>query len=368
MLLVVRDDARASDVLYGVGFTDFQAYNGYGGRSLYEFNSGGGTTVSGGQRAVKVSFDRPFRQGTTQELNWYTRIEQQAVSWLEAQGYDVAYQSDTDMDRNGVRVRNHRAYILPSHDEYYSAGMRTALEQARDAGVHLFSIGANQVYWKIRFEDGPGGTDRIQVCYKSTQSGGADPSGIPTGTWRDPAGANNPENALLGSMYVGDNDAQQFPFVVSAASGRDRLYRYTGLDAQANGTSTSIPGIVGWEWDARVANGFEPAGVQTIASSPVSGNLLTDAGRVYAPGSTTVHVTRYRAPSGALVVNAGTNQWGFGLARNSAGDGTPDSRIEQMYEKVLSDMGALPQTPLAALTIDDPAATQRAPPACRSAR
>ena len=36
------------------------------------------------------------------------------------------------------------------------------------------------------------------VYYKTTQSGGADPSGIPTGTWRDPAGANQPENALTG--------------------------------------------------------------------------------------------------------------------------------------------------------------------------
>ena len=33
--------------------------------------------------------------------------------------------------------------------------MRTALEQARDAGIDLFFTGANEVYWKVRFEAEP---------------------------------------------------------------------------------------------------------------------------------------------------------------------------------------------------------------------
>ena len=68
------------------------------------------------------------------------------VYWLEHYGYDVAYQSDTDMELNGARVKNHKAYVLGAHDEYYSAAMRTALEQARDAGTDLFDTGANALY------------------------------------------------------------------------------------------------------------------------------------------------------------------------------------------------------------------------------
>ena len=36
VLLVVRNDAANADVLYGVPDTTYQAYNNYGGKSLYD--------------------------------------------------------------------------------------------------------------------------------------------------------------------------------------------------------------------------------------------------------------------------------------------------------------------------------------------
>src|SRR5207253_2612663 len=53
VIFVVRDDGRASDLVYGVPLNTYQAYNNYGGKSLYDFNSSGG-------KAVKVSFNRPY--------------------------------------------------------------------------------------------------------------------------------------------------------------------------------------------------------------------------------------------------------------------------------------------------------------------
>ncbi|MEZ5098336.1 MAG: DUF6605 domain-containing protein [Thermoleophilia bacterium] len=364
VLLVVRDDARDSELLYGAAFTNYQAYNNYGGRSLYDFNSSGSLTVAGTSRAVKVSFDRPFEQPRSGLRDWYTRTDFALVKWLEREGYDVAYQSDSDMERNGARVLDHETYVMPAHDEYYSANMRGALQAARDAGVNIFNSGANGIYWKIRFENSPidGGQDRVQVAYKSTQSGGPDPSGIPTGTWRDPAGANNPENALLGVMYIGDNDNLYFPLVVSATEGTDRVFRNTGLDAQAPGSSTTIgSGLVGWEWDARVANGFEPAGVKTLASSPVTGGLVQGAGSGQVQGSATIHSVKYTAPSGALVFSAATNHWSRGLERNGENVGEPNVLIQQITTNVLQDMGAVPQTPAGDIELDNPAGRPNAP-------
>jgi hypothetical protein len=359
ILLAVRDDARSSDLLYGVGFSTFQAYNNYGGKSLYDFNSSGNITVAGTARAVRVSFDRPFAQSRSPGLrDWYTRDEFASVRWLEQEGYDVAYTSNTDLEANPARVRNHRAYFSAAHDEYWSAGMRTALEQARDASpaVHLFFSGSNEVYWKIRYENGPnGGVNRVETCYKSIQSGGPDPSGIPTTTWRDPV-VNKPENALSGVMYVGDNDSQYFPLVVSPAEGADRIYRYTALNTATSTTSIGTD-LVGWEWDARASNGFEPAGTKTLASSPVSGNLIQNNGQFGSPGSTTARAVKYTAASGALVFSTGTNHWNRGLAKNNDGSGTPDVRIQQATTNVLSDMGVLPQTPASGITADDPLAT-----------
>ena len=95
IMLVVRDDSSHSDLLYGPGMSNFQAYNNYGGKSLYDFNSGGGATVAGTPRAVKVSFDRPFEQPRSGLRDWYTNTEFATVSWLEQSGYDLSYVSNT---------------------------------------------------------------------------------------------------------------------------------------------------------------------------------------------------------------------------------------------------------------------------------
>lgn len=363
ILLVVRDDSRKSDLLYGVAVSNYQSYNNYGGKSLYDFNSNGSNTIAGSPRAVKVSYDRPFEQPRSGQRDWYTRNEMGTVSWLEQSGYDVAYVSNTDLETNGSLLLSHKAYLSAAHDEYWSAGMRSAAKQARDSGVDLFFSGSNEVYWKIRFENSPvtGAAGRVQVCYKSTQRNPdgtyapPDPSGIPTGTWRDPNGANQPENALTGEMYVGDNDNKYFPLVVPAADGTDRVFRYTPLSTQAPGTSTSLgASLVGWEWDARVANGQEPVGVKTLTESPVTGNLIQANGGFQVAGSATVSAVKYTAPSGALVFTTGTNHWARGLGLNAAGVGEPNQNIQQVTTNVLEDMGVVPATSAANITLDNP--------------
>jgi hypothetical protein len=212
------------------------------------------------------------------------------------------------------------------------------------------------VYWKVRFERG----GRVLVCYKSTQSGGPDPSGIPTGTWRDPTGANRPENALIGAMYIGDNASRDFPLRVSAQQSADRIWR----NAIPPGTARSIgSGIVGWEWDARVANGFEPPGVVTLAGSAVTGDLLTDAGRFYMPGNAMAHVVKYLGPKGSLVFATGTNRWNRGLGPNADGVGQPVAEIEQATTNVLLDMGVVPPAPGPGTVIQDPILRPRPGPA-----
>jgi hypothetical protein len=355
ILLTIRDDSRKAQLVYGVGYATFEAYNNYGGRSLYDFNSSGSPTISGTPRAVKVSFDRPFEQPRSGLRDWYTRTEVATVSWLEQSGYDVSYIANTDLETRPSLISGIKAYISPAHDEYVSAAMRNALTASRDSGVSLFFSGGNEIYWKIRFENGgDGSSGRVEVCYKSTQSGTADPSGTPTGTWRDPSGANAPENGLVGQMYIGDNDNTYFPLVVSAVEGGDRAFRYTPLSGQPpNGSMSLGTSLVGWEWDARVNNGQEPPGVHTLATSPVTGELLQNNGANYNPsGSAGVNITKYIAASGATVFATGTNNWNRGLAPNAAGVGEPDSRIQQITTNVLSDMGAQPQTPSAGIILD----------------
>jgi len=332
IILVVRHDGDNGDLLYQLPTNTYQAYNNYGGKSLYTFNSSGYTTLAGTPRAVKVSFDRPYQQTITGQNNWFPEADQGNIAWLERQGYSVDYITSTDLQTGGGQLASHPVFVSGAHDEYWSQQMRDAVTAARDSGHSIFWLGSNQVYWKTRSEASPfsGQNDRVEVCYKTTESGPPDPSGQPTGTWRDPAGANAPENALVGSQYVGDNDFNDFPMVVTAAEGKQRSWRHTSLASLAPNTSQTFgTNLVGWEWNDRAANGQEPAGVQSIFSAPTNGNILQDAGRVYAQGSATGTGTYYKAASGAVVFSTSTNNWSLGLALNGFGQGEPNTFIKQ---------------------------------------
>jgi hypothetical protein len=347
MLLTVRETGRTAPVLFDVPTSTYQAYNGYGGRALYTWNSSGQPTVSGQKRAVKVSYDRPYEQSVTKQHDFFTQSDIQLSSWLERQGYDLAYVDSVDVNAGRANLSQRTAVVLASHDEYQSPQMRSALTAARNAGVSIASFGANALFWSARFEASPssGVAERTLVSYKTTESGPADPSGVPTSTWRDPLGANQPENALMGGMYIGQNTGSSYPLYVTSAQGKHRIWRYAGLSALAPGTSAQISyHLVGWEWDARVANGQAPAGVEAVASSPVSGDLLQDAGRVYAPGSAVSEATLYRTAGGATVFSAGTNNWSLGLGYNVDGRGEPDPIIHQATANLLADMRVQPAT------------------------
>ncbi len=349
ILLTIRKDGSTSNVLYEVPDTTYQAYNNYGGKSLYD-------TTSGGNRARKVSFDRPYSQPNfvgADRYDYYTRTDVETVGWLEQNGYDTTYLGSYDLNRAGAQAANHKILISGSHSEYWSTAMFNAAVAARDAGTSLAFMGANAVYWKIRFENGAGGANRVQVCYKVVQSLPADPVER-TSTWRDPAGPNRPENSLIGGMYIGDNDQTYFPLQVDSAEGKNRFWRHTSLAALPTGTTASIGStLVGWEWDARVENGLQPAGVQVLASSPVTGQLVQGNGASYVPGSSAVQESvLYRASSGAWVFGSGTNHWSRGLGRNADNVGEPDSRIQQAMVNLLQDAGARPTTPAAGMVVD----------------
>jgi hypothetical protein len=357
VLFVVRNDASTSDVLFTVPTSTYQAYNNWGDKSLYDYNSYGDPTVSGAARAVKVSYDRPYANAQTYwpDPNWFGSNDVASAAFLERNGYDVTYNTSTDLHRSASLVANHKSFVSPTHDEYWSSEMRNGVKAARDAGTGLFWLGSNQVYWKIRYEASPfsGTANRVEVAYKSTQSGAVDPVG-PTGTWRDPAGANAPENALVGQMYIGDNDASTFKLGVTAAEGKTRVWRHTEAATLAPNTTIQLGlKLLGWEWNDRVANGQEPAGLKTFASSAVTGQLVQHDGRDYlANASATSTGTHYRAASGAWVVSTGTNNWFRGLGLEGTGDGEPNEVIQQATINVLSDMRSLPTTPMTGMVVD----------------
>ncbi len=129
--------------------TTWQAYNAYGGYSLY--HGPDGQTAS---RALAVSFDRPYGTETGQGASEYGQNMQPLVVLVERLGVEADYVSDIDLDRDPHLLDGARAVVLTGHDEYWSLAMRAALLRARDSGVNLAFLGANSGYRHIRFELG----------------------------------------------------------------------------------------------------------------------------------------------------------------------------------------------------------------------
>ena len=413
VVFTVRDDKRtpASKILYVLPDATYQAYNTFGGKSLY-WGYEGGNTVSGTDRAVKVSFNRPYAQAGALQ-NWFLGPDFELLSWMEKQGYDISYTDDVAVHNEPALLRQHDIDVVSGHSEYWSLPQFDGFLAARNAGVNIASFSANTAYWKVRYEDG----NRTLVCYKTVQGSGTEgngtvsendwgPDGVKgtaddalgldgvagtaddnpqnsTTTFRDngapkgdpsaPAGGrvgpDMPENQLFGVMYVGDNDSISFPLTVPAknANGEfagDRFWRNTGI---SENTSTSIGSrLVGWEWDAIPTQAQytsrQPIGVIKLTSSNVqtssTNSWLQDEGRLRnttpPPGQPgTINAVKYTASSGAEVFASGTMQWAEGLSDQA------DPRIEQATYNVLSEMGTQPETP-EGITLD-PGGSNRAP-------
>ena len=142
----------------------WEAYNSWGGKSLYPFSLDG-------KRALRVSFDRPFDwrwRGAQNPLGW----ELPLVRFIEREGYDVSYQSDVATDANPDSLLSHRVVVDAGHDEYWSRRMRDGWEAARGKGVNLAFMGANDAYWQVAMEAG----GRTLMSYKSADDPNPDPA------------------------------------------------------------------------------------------------------------------------------------------------------------------------------------------------
>ncbi|WP_433876425.1 DUF4082 domain-containing protein [Sinomonas atrocyanea] len=359
---VVRNDGAASDILVKTSDETWQAYNSYGGNSLYQ------CTVScpaGNPRAYKaaykVSYNRPFHTALDdQGRSWLTYAELPMIRFLEANGYDIGYMSGFDVASRPALVKNHKVFVSSGHDEYWSQEQRDNVEAARDAGVNLAFFSGNEVFWRTRWEASRAGTTtagRTLVAYKDTHFDTPTDPVSWTGTWADPrfgtaSGGGNPQNALTGQFFnvnFGQTDIQ-----VPAAYSKMRLWRNTAV---ANLTGSQVAtlgsglGTLGYEWDLTSDNGFRPPGLVELSSTTnTNAEVFIDYGSQTASGKTaTHHLSVYRAPSGALVFGAGTVQWAWGLDSFTTAKAT-DPTMRQATVNLLADMGVQPRTLQTGLT------------------
>jgi hypothetical protein len=326
---VLREPSGAtipSPVLVQVPVNTWQAYNAWGGKSLYDFNSAGG-------RANRVSFDRPYLwhgPGWQVMTSW----ELSLVRFLEREGVDVSYVTDVDVAGDPGVLLRHRVAITAGHGEYWTKGIRDAYENARARSTNLLFMGANTGYWQVRYEN----ARRTMVGYKSAADPVADRS-LTTVRFRELSPA-RPECTLLGVQHEEGPGLYNWPradFVTNSFPPASQWFRNTGLAAGA-----TISQVVSREHD------WIPPGSNNCGL-PLQVLFHHDAVNDQLERSEAV---RYTFPSsGARVFASGSLEfpWVLDPYRYPDGPGTPvDTRIQQFVRNLLTN--ALRPAPPASVT------------------
>jgi hypothetical protein len=286
---IVRSPSVSGRVVMVAPVTTWQAYNDWGGYSLY-------TGPSGDRRAWAVSFDRPYPAPGSGELLFGVVP---LVVAAERARLPLAYLTNLDLHTRRDPLRGARAYVSMGHDEYWTPRMRRVVEQARDDGVNLAFFGANTMYWRIRIEDSRHG-GRVVVGYRSDAH--LDPVSRErrrTGLFRDAPGPRAGEHRLTGMQY------ECFPV--------DAPYRvvapgWWGFRGTGVGRGQAFPHLVGVEADRVYPVPGTPRPMQVLSHASYScGGVTTSAQSVY-----------YTTRSAAGVFNAGTLRWTCALTGRCA--------------------------------------------------
>nr|WP_265566226.1 N,N-dimethylformamidase beta subunit family domain-containing protein [Streptomyces hygroscopicus] len=282
--LIVRSTQGTGRTVLMHAPATWQAYNRWGGYSLYEGASGAYAT-----RSLAVSFDRPYDAEGAEKFLVYERA---AVVLAERLGIPLAYTTGTDVHRDPEVLRGATAVISLGHDEYWTPEQRRHVTEARDAGANIAFLGANTCFRRVRLEQGETLPDRTVVCYKSSVR--SDPCytsrpALATTDFRQ-APAADPESSLTGVLYEGyPTDA---PYVVHAAD--HWLYEGTGVRS-----GDGFDHLVGVEYDRVTPGAPVPEPLEITAHSPlVCGGRRSHSDSAY-----------YTVPSGAGVFATGTMRW-----------------------------------------------------------
>jgi hypothetical protein len=330
LIFIVKDD-RPADFIFQCSDTTWQAYNRWPSQfSLYD----DGKSVWYWGPGVDVSFDRPYGKYcqildaplSTGSGEWFL-WEFPLAFWIEQQGYDVTYISNTDTHAEPAKLMRAKGLISVGHDEYYTIEMFNQLKGAIAQGLNVAFLSGNTCCGRIDLRPGSDGRHN-RIFSRIDRFGPKDKDGRErvVSLFRLPFKSPN-ENTLIGARSTGDITGGA-DWVCAAPD--HWLFEGTGMKK-----GDGIPGLVGWEWHGDAA---DVPGLQILATA------MTTDGRGNNHGAYTA--TLYPGSKNNFVFNASTCWWGDGLSEPPGyvrpavytSPQGPDSRVQQITKNLLERM------------------------------
>lgn len=311
---VVRDEESSkADYVVLLATNTYQAYNNWGGKSLYAYNS------TFGKQGKMVSYNRPYSSGEGAGL--FFQFEYNLIRWLEKEGYHLTYICDVDVHQGILEQSKAKALIIAGHAEYWSMEMRRSIEKVTASRMNLANFSANVGYWQVRIDPDENHVGNpYLVSYKQFATS-QDPfrfinSELVTTRFRDKP-VSLPEDRVLGTMYIGIPE-KVAPLRVTNPS--HWLYKGTGLKR-----GDEIPGVVGGEVDGY----YNLPGGEVIAGYPV---MLYGKKR-------DATVVWYNKPTGRKAFSVGTFYWNWFLDPiNHLNQAHENKQIQQITRNALREL------------------------------
>lgn len=296
IIFIVTDD-RPADIVFQCSDNTWQAYNRWPDNySLYT------DPRAAHAPDVSVSFDRPYGKycqimehplsvGSGEFLLW----EFPLCYWLEQQGCDVTYVSNSDL-LNPATITRGKALLSVGHDEYWDLRQYQSIKTAITEGLNVLFLSANDCYMVTPFTpSSSGAANRIltrQTCYGEFREEERSAYAKVLGPFENPG---PDERDLIGARTVvpfnGGGDW-------TCTAPDHWLFEGTGMKK-----GDSIPGLVGWEFHG------DPDTTRPGLEVVAEGNVWAGGTRLgkYA-------ATVYPGPRNNFVFNASTIWWCQGLS------------------------------------------------------
>jgi len=211
---------------------------------------------------------------------WNFAMDLCLIDWLEAQeiAYDVI--SEHELQERGVELlAPYRAVLTPSHPEYVSLEMLTAIEAYLGAGGRFMYLGGNGFYWRVSFDPAHPGMIELRRAEDGTRAWAEQPgqyyhaTGEYGGLWRR---IGRPPNALVGIGFIAQGfDASTYYRRTSASRDPRAAFLFAGIEDEIIGDFGAWgDGAAGLEIDAFDLALGSPPHALVVASSEGHSNAF----------------------------------------------------------------------------------------------